>query len=80
MTTIDVQYYAILREQAGKSREQVETEAPDAAALYDSLRTRHGFTLDRTQLRVAIDGEFGAWDAPLRNGAEVVFIPPVAGG
>jgi molybdopterin converting factor subunit 1 len=80
MTTIDVQYYAILREQAGTSRERVECPTGTAADLYMLLRKRHGFTLEQSQLRVAVDGEFADWTAPLIEGAEVVFIPPVAGG
>jgi molybdopterin converting factor subunit 1 len=80
MTTVHVQYYAVLREQAGRSDERIETAAATAAALYEELRARHGLTLARAQLRVAIDGEFAEWQAPLPDGARVVFIPPVAGG
>lgn len=80
MSRIHVQYYAVLREQAGRSEETVETTAVTPAALYDELRARHPFHLARTQLRVAIDGEFAGWDAMLADGARVVFIPPVAGG
>ncbi len=80
MSRIHVQYYAVLREQAGRSEETVETAAATPAALYDELRARHPFHLARAQLRVAVDGEFAAWDAPLADGARVVFIPPVAGG
>lgn len=80
MTTLHVQYYAVLREQAGRSEESVATEAATPAALYEELRARHGFRLARSELRVAVDGEFADWDAPLADGARVVFIPPVAGG
>jgi molybdopterin synthase sulfur carrier subunit len=80
MTTVKIQYYAILREQTGISRETFTTDAKDAAALYEQLRNRYPFTLARTQLRVAIDGEFAEWSSILNDGAEVVFIPPVAGG
>ena len=80
MTTIRIQYYAILREQAGMSRESVQTNAPDAAALYEELRQRHSFTLSRSQLRVAINGDFASWESALADGCDVVFIPPVAGG
>ena len=75
-----MQYYAVLREQAGCSEEQVDSAAATPAALYEELRARHGLTLARTQLKVAIDGEFADWQAPLADGARVVFIPPVAGG
>jgi molybdopterin converting factor small subunit len=80
MTTVRLQYFAILREQRGLSGESVATAAPTAGALYEELRGRHGFTLPAAQVRVAIDGEFAPWATPLREGAELVFIPPVAGG
>jgi molybdopterin converting factor subunit 1 len=80
MTTVHVQYYAVLREQAGLSEERVVTGATTAAALYEELRARHRLALAPGQLRVAIDGEFADWQAPLADGARVVFIPPVAGG
>jgi molybdopterin converting factor subunit 1 len=78
--TVRIQYYAILREQAGTSEERLETDADTAAAVYEILRARHGFTLVAAQLRVAVDGEFAPWDAPVKEGATLVFIPPVAGG
>jgi molybdopterin converting factor subunit 1 len=80
MTVLHIQYYAILREQAGTSRETLESTAGSAADLYDELRSRHGFTLARSQLRVAVNGDFADWNAALPANAEVVFIPPVAGG
>jgi len=80
VNTVEIQYYAILREQAGRSTERVTTQAPTLAALYEELRARHGLSLARTQLRVAVDGEFAEWQAPLAPGARIVFIPPVAGG
>ena len=77
---VTVQYFAVLREQAGRSEERIATQAASAAALYTELKARHGLKLERAQLRVAIDGEFADWEAPLAEGARVVFIPPVAGG
>ena len=80
MSTVEVQYYAVLREQAGLSSERVTTVAPTVAALYEELRARHGLSLGRAQLKVAFDGEFADWGAALLEGSRVVFIPPVAGG
>lgn len=80
MSAVEVQYYAVLREQAGVSAERVTTAAPTVAALYEELRAARGLTLGRAQLKVAIDGEFADWNAPLKEGARIVFIPPVAGG
>ena len=80
MTRLKLLYFASLRDAAGVAAEDVDTDAPDLAALYDGLRARHGFTLPRERLRVAVDGAFAAWgDAP-REGSEVAFIPPVSGG
>lgn len=78
--TLRIQYYAILREQAGRSEETLDTTAATPAELYDELRRRHPFQLTSTQLKVALNSEFSDWHTPLRHGDTVVFIPPVAGG
>ncbi|HEV7606477.1 MAG TPA: MoaD/ThiS family protein [Steroidobacteraceae bacterium] len=78
--TIRVQYYALLREQAGRSDETLTTGASTPRELYDELRARYPFTLPVEMLRVAINAEFGEWSQPLQAGDAVVFIPPVAGG
>ncbi len=80
MKTVQVQYFAILREQRGLAHEVCATEAATAAELYAELRARHGFTLAPERLRVALNDEFAAWAAPLHEGDALVFIPPVAGG
>ena len=78
--TIHVQYYAVLREQAGRSSESLATAARTPAELYAELAARHGLRLAREHLKVAVNAEFGEWDAPLHAEDTVVFIPPVAGG
>jgi molybdopterin-guanine dinucleotide biosynthesis protein A len=75
-----IQYFALLREQAGRSDETLESTAATPRELYAELRARHPFTLDAERLRVAVNAEFGDWDQPLEHGDTVVFIPPVAGG
>jgi molybdopterin-guanine dinucleotide biosynthesis protein A len=78
--TLRIQYFAVLREQAGRSDEVIDSDATTAAELYEQLRQRHQFELSRTQLKVALNSEFSDWQTPLRHGDTVVFIPPVAGG
>ena len=78
--TLRIQYYAILREQAGRSEETLDTTAATPAELYDELRRRHPFQLTAAQLKVALNSEFSDWHTPLSHGDTVVFIPPVAGG
>jgi molybdopterin-guanine dinucleotide biosynthesis protein A len=78
--TVRIQYYAILREQAGRSEETLDTSAGTPAELYLELRQRHPFQLTSAQLKVALNSEFSDWQTPLKHGDTVVFIPPVAGG
>lgn len=73
-------YYAVLREQRGLSEETIESDAPTPAALYADLKAAHGFTLEASQLKVAINDAFVPWETPLAAHDQVVFIPPVAGG
>ncbi len=77
---LNIKYYALLREQAGRSSETVDSAASNPADLYGELTSRHRFTLAREQLKVAVNGEFADWTHTLRDGDAVVFIPPVAGG
>jgi len=77
---IRVQYYAVLREQAGRSEETLETAAGTPGELYAELRARYPFSLAPEMLRVAVNAEFADWGQPLADGDAVVFIPPVAGG
>jgi molybdopterin-guanine dinucleotide biosynthesis protein A len=77
---IKVQYYAILREQAGRSDESIVTGAHTPRDLYNELKARYPFSLAPEMLRVAVNAEFGEWSQRLADGDSVVFIPPVAGG
>lgn len=78
--TLQIQYFALLREQAGRNSETVTSQARDARELYRELRARHGLLLEPEQLRVAVNEEFADWSQALRDGDIVVFLPPVAGG
>lgn len=78
--TVSVSYFAILREQRGLSRESLETNARTFRELYAELKGRHGFTLTDNLVKAADRGEFVELDSLLPDGADVVFIPPVAGG
>jgi molybdopterin-guanine dinucleotide biosynthesis protein A len=77
---LTVQYYALLREQAGRREESLQSAARTPRELYGELAARYPFTLAPEVLRVAINGEFSDWATPLAEGDAVVFIPPVAGG
>jgi MoaD family protein len=77
---LTIQYFALLREQAGRSIETLETLAATPADLYGELNARYGFTLAQERLKVAVNNDFADWSRRLEAGDSVVFIPPVAGG
>ena len=77
---VRVLYFASMRDQAGVDSESVDSSAPDASGLYAEVRARHGFKLEESRLRVAINGAFADWKQGLREGDEIVFMPPVSGG
>jgi molybdopterin converting factor subunit 1 len=76
---IRIDYFAILREHAGRASEQVDTQAATVAELYRELDARYAFPRLAT-LKVAVNDEFRDWNSSLNDGDTVVFIPPVAGG
>lgn len=77
---LEIEYFAILREQAGRDRDVVDTTAGTPGEVYAQLVQRYDFDLDPQRLRVAVNDRFAAWDHPLGDGDRLVFIPPVAGG
>ncbi len=79
MKNITVEYFAVLRETAGVANEPWQTGAATPAELFAELSGKNAFP-QMQSLKVAINDEFGAMDAPLNDGDRVVFIPPVAGG
>ena len=84
MKTITVRYFASIREAVGQGSERVSTDAPTLAALRDELIARgdaHATALARGKaVRVALDQVMSDESAPLPDGAEVAFFPPVTGG
>jgi molybdopterin synthase sulfur carrier subunit len=80
---IDIRYFASVREALG-SGESVETQAATLADLRDELIARggpHAAALARGKaVRMALDQVMRPESAPLRDGAEVAFFPPVTGG
>ena len=82
--TIDVLYFAWVRERIGLAKEKIETDAATVAELIDALRVREeryamAFS-DVSALRVALDQELSDFDSPLDGVREVAFFPPMTGG
>ena len=73
-------YFASLADRAGRSEEMRDTASASAGDLYDEMSRVHAFAFARDRVRVAVNGALAAWDRPLADGDEVVFLPPVSGG
>ena len=77
---ITVRYFASLREQRGCAEEILETEAGTPEAVYQVLRDQYDFSLTSTQVKFAVGTAYVAPDAPLSEGDDLTFLPPVSGG
>jgi len=75
-------FFAVLRDIVGKS--ETDVEVPDgtrAADLWQRLRAQHAPLAAYAQPPMtAVNESYVRPDAVLRDGDEVAFIPPVAGG
>lgn len=84
--TIELLYFAWVREAIGRDGETVEppAEVTDVAGLIAWLAARGGgyaeALRDRDRLRAAIDQIFVPLDAPLAGARELAIFPPVTGG
>lgn len=78
--SVQVEYYALLREQRGQSSEAWSTSVSTLNELYSELKEKYQLSLPASILRVAANNKFASWDDQLNDGDLIVFIPPVAGG
>jgi molybdopterin synthase sulfur carrier subunit len=81
---VTVKYFASVREGIGQASESLETAAATVGHLRDALIARsaaHAESLARGKaVRIALDQVMVDESAPLAEGAEVAFFPPVTGG
>lgn len=81
---IQLRYFASIREAIGTGNERVQTQAATLAALRAELVARGGAYADALApgkaVRVALNQAMSDETAPLAEGAEVGFFPPVTGG
>lgn len=81
---VTVRYFASIRETLGQGSEAVDTTAASIAALRDELIARgggHAQGLARGKaVRAALNQVMSDESAPLDEGCEIAFFPPVTGG
>ena len=79
---VRVRLFAALREAMGRA--EVELELADGATAEDAwarlVLESPGLALKRRSLSASVNRRYAAFDVPLAEGDEVVFIPPVSGG
>lgn len=75
-------YFAVLRDITGKSEEVLDLpEGTRAADVWTRLRNRHDKLAGYERAPMtAVNEDYVPADQLLRDGDEVAFIPPVAGG
>lgn len=79
---VRVRLFAALREAVGRA--ELELELPSgstAESAWSLLAEAHPALFERrSRLTASVNRRYTEFAAPLRDGDEVVFIPPVSGG
>lgn len=82
--TLDVLYFAWLRERIGQPRERIETEAATVRELIAELAGRDDWHAaafsDLSAIRCAVDQQLVELDSPIGAAREIAFFPPMTGG
>lgn len=82
--TVTVRYFASIREALGTGSETLSTQAATVGALRDELISRGGAAAEALApgraVRMALNQALCESAAPIRQGDEVAFFPPVTGG
>jgi molybdopterin converting factor subunit 1 len=78
---VHVLYFAAAREAAGTGRETLSAAPGTVGELRAALVLAHpALARILPRCRIAVDQDFADDAAPIRDGAEVALVPPVAGG
>jgi sulfur-carrier protein len=83
---INLKYFASLKEELGVTHEAIALPAPsaDVMAVLQTLQARGGKwqsnLVSDGKLKFAVNHIMVNADAPVRDGDEVAFFPPVTGG
>ena len=75
---ITVKFFASLRERLGRSEDRVQA-APGMTVQNVWTRVSHGLPLPANIL-IAINQDYATLAAPVHDGDEVAFFPPITGG
>jgi molybdopterin synthase sulfur carrier subunit len=77
---VRLRYFASIRERLGRTTEELEiAEGALVSEVWRTLVTRCP-ALEQQRYRPAVNQEYTTPEQVLRDGDELVFIPPVSGG
>jgi molybdopterin synthase sulfur carrier subunit len=83
---LKIVYFASLKDRIGRSEESIDLpmSVSSVDSLIEHLSTRHGdewsSIINGSTVLVAVNHEMSDRSAPVREGDEVAFFPPVTGG
>lgn len=75
-----LQYFTLWGEGRGVQSERVTTAAATPRELFEELKARIGCRMPPNIIKVIVNDAVVSWDAPLRDGDQVSFLPPFSGG
>jgi len=75
---ITVKFFASLRERLGRSEDRVQA-APGMTVQDVWTRVSHGLPLP-AHILIAVNQDYATLAAPVHDGDEVAFFPPITGG
>jgi molybdopterin converting factor small subunit len=75
---IQLKFFASFAETVGEKERAVEFR-PTPFRLLELVPEVSRYA-DKTNLRVAVNGDWADWNSPLKDGDEVAFLPPLSGG
>jgi molybdopterin synthase sulfur carrier subunit len=82
--TVTLKYFASIREAIGQGSERLTTQSTTLKILRDELIARGGAYAEvlahGRAVRMALNQDLCEETAPLSEGCEVAFFPPVTGG
>ena len=80
--SIRVLFFASLADVAGGRERYVESaEVTDILSVFNKFAEEFpAMEIHRTSTLFALNSEFARPDAPVRDGDEIAFLPPVSGG
>jgi molybdopterin converting factor small subunit len=77
---LTVQYFAELAEVAGCSEEVIESTSSNLNEIYAQLQNRYGFRFAANSLKPVCNDALVGWNAQIKSGDVIAFLPPFSGG